>query len=135
MGQMMDLLYYYAILEQVTDSIVIKEYHYDGNGSFAGGAIRCASKMKADHYGLTIPEILGKTDFELMPFDQAQKALEDDLQVMRTGISIENMEEIITYPNGKTVRKSTSKSPFLFSNGQVGGVICISRNIDICPKK
>lgn len=134
MSQMMDLLYYYAILEQVTDSIVIKEYCSDGNGNFVGGKIKCASKVKAEHYNLTINEIVGKTDFDLMPFEQAQKALEDDLQVMKTGISIENMEETVTYPNGKTVHKSTSKSPLRYSDKKIIGVICVSRNIDIREK-
>ncbi len=131
MGQMMDLIFHYAILEQIEDSIVIKEYHSDGKGGFTGGEIRCASRVKAKHYNLTIPEIIGKTDFDLLPFEQAQKALEDDLYVMRSKVSIQNMAEIITYPNGETVRKSTSKSPFIYSNKEVGGVICISRYLEI----
>jgi len=131
MGQMMDLIFHYAILEQIEDSIVIKEYHSDGKGGFTGGEIRCASRVKAEHYNLTIPGIIGKTDFDLLPFEQAQKALEDDLYVMKNKVSIQNMAEIITYPNGETVRKSTSKSPFLYSNKEVGGVICISRYLEI----
>lgn len=131
MGQMMDLIFYYALLEQIEDSIVIKEYHSDGKGGFTGGEIRCASRVKAEHYNLTIPGILGKTDFDLLPFEQAQKALEDDLYVMKNKVSLQNMAEIITYPNGETVRKSTSKSPFFYSNKEVGGVICISRYLEI----
>lgn len=131
MGQMMDLLYYHAILNQVTDSIVIKEYHPDGKGSFEGGEIRAASKVKAQHYNLTIPQIIGKTDFDLMPAEQAQKALESDLYVMKNMKSALYLEEIVTYPNGETVKKSTSKSPFIYSNGEVGGVICISRCLEV----
>ena len=131
MGQMMDLIFYYAILEQIEDSIVIKEYRSDGKGGFTGGEIRCASRVKAEHYNLTIPGIIGKTDFALLPFEQAQKALEDDLYVMSNRVSIQNIAETITYPNGETVRKSTSKSPFLYSNKEVGGVICISRYLEI----
>jgi len=131
MGQMMQLLYHHAILDQVTDSIVVKEYRPDGNGNFVGGEIVCASKTKAEHYNLTIPKILGLTDFDLMSLEQAQKSLESDLYVIVNGISIQNVEEIGAYPNGEVVRKSTSKSPFTYSNGEVGGVICISRLIEI----
>jgi hypothetical protein len=128
---MRDLQNFYIILDQIKDSLVIKEYHPDGMGSFMGGKITCASRVKAEHYGLTIRQILGKTDFDLMPIEQAQKAFEDDLWVMKNKQSIENMDEKVTYPNGRTVRKSTTKSPLIYGSGEVGGVICISRYIDI----
>lgn len=126
---------YYTILDQIKDSLVIKEYRPDGNGSFVGGEIKCASRIKAEHYNLTMRTILGKTDFDLMPIEQAQKALEDDLWVMRNNKSLENIEEIVTYPNGKTVSKLTTKSPMSYTaHGAEGvcGVICISRCMDIC---
>jgi hypothetical protein len=124
-----DLMYHNFILNQIKDSLVIKEYSRDDKGSFIGGAIRCASRVKAEHYGLTIESIKGKTDFDLMPIEQAQKALGDDIWVMSHNKSIENMDEVVTYPNGKTVRKSTTKSPLVFQNGEIVGVICISRII------
>lgn len=136
MGDIMKALrYHYIILDQIQDSLVIKEYRPDGKGSFIGGEIRCASRVKAEHYNLTVRGILGKTDFDLMPHEQAQKAFEDDLWVMQNKKSIENMEEIVTYPNGRTVKKSTTKSPLVYENGEVGGVICISRYIDIIAEE
>ena len=128
---MRDLQNYYVILEQIRDSLVIKSYQSDGKGSFVGGEITCASKVKAEHYGLTMSKILGKTDFDLMPQDQAQKALEGDLWVMENKKSIENVEEIVSYPNGITVKKSTTKSPIVIENGEIRGVICISRIIEV----
>lgn len=123
---------YYIILDQINDSLVIKEYRPDGKGSFIGGEIRCASRVKAEHYNLNMRTILGKTDFDLMSSpEQAQKALKDDLWVMINNKSLENIEEIVTYPNGRTVKKSTTKSPIHYHNGEVGGVICISRYIEI----
>jgi len=134
MGDIMQALrYHYTILDQIEDSLVIKEYHPDGKGSFSGGEIRCASRVKAAHYNMTISQIIGKTDFDLMPHDQAQKALEDDLWVLKNRKPITNKEEIITYPDGRSVRKSTTKSPLFYENGELGGVICISRNIEVCP--
>jgi hypothetical protein len=131
MGRSMRALqYYYIILNQIEDSLVIKEYFPDGKGGFTGGEICCASRVKAEHYNLNIETILGKTDFDLMPHDQARKALEDDIWVMQNRKAIKNKEETITYPNGTTVRKSTTKSPLLYDNGEIGGVICISRIID-----
>ena len=130
MGHMMELIFHYAILEQTEDSIVIKEYRPDGCGGYAGGEIRCASLVKASHHNLKIHEIIGMTDFELLSEQQAQKALDDDLYVMRNRKSIQNIDEIITYPNGETVRKSTTKSPFILKGGEIFGVICISRILE-----
>ena len=131
MGQMLELIFHYAILEQTEDSIVIKEYRSDGHGGFIGGEIRCASLVKAKHHNLKVHEILGMTDFELLSEEQAQKALDDDLYVMKNRKSIQNIDEIITYTNGETVRKSTTKSPFILNGGDIFGVICISRILEI----
>ena len=130
-----DLQNYYMILNHIEDSLVIKEYRSDGKGNFIGGEIICASKVKADHYGLSIRKILGKTDFDLMQPEQAKKALEDDLWVMQNKKPIENINETITYPGGRTVKKSTTKSPVFYESGEIRGVICISRYIEIVSEK
>lgn len=122
---------YLNILKYTEDSIVIKEYRPDGKGGFEGGEITCASLVKARHYNHTMQSILGLTDFDLMSPEEAQESLQTDLWVMINKRSLKNISEKHTYPNGETVIKSATKSPIFLSNDMVGGVLCITRYIEI----
>ncbi len=132
--EMQGLMMHLTMMESTSDSIIFKEYYSDGGGNFTGGRIISASKVKAEHYGLNMFTIIGKTDFDLMPEKQATKALNDDLWVMRNRMPIEDQREVITHANEEEVIVSASKFPWIVSNGEVIGVICIARNITIREK-
>lgn len=123
------LLMFSALLENTQDSIVFKEYYASGKGGFMGGKIVSASRVKAEHYGYDMHKIIGLTDFELMPYSEALKSLIDDLWVMQNRKSIEDKRETITHKNGEKVEVSVSKFPWLLSNDEIIGVICIARHI------
>lgn len=132
MGRMMqELMMFYAFLENTSDSIVIKEYFATEDGTFTGGNIVCASAAKARNYGLTMEGIRGYTDFDLMPREQAEKALEDDLWVMKNRKTIQDIRETITHKNGEVVQVSVTKFPWILPGGEIVGVMCIARNIGI----
>ena len=126
-----ELLIFNAFLRNTRDSIVVKEYFATEEGSFTGGEIICASAEKAHHYGLTMETIRGRTDFDLMPREQAEKALQDDLWVMKSRKPLENIRETITHSDGETVMVSVTKFPWILPSGEVVGVMCIARNIGI----
>ena len=128
---MQELMIFNSFLINTRDSIVVKEYFATENGGFTGGNIVCASAAKAHNYGLTMDSIRGLTDFDLMPRDQAEKALQDDLWVMNNRKSIEDMRENITHKNGETVKVSVTKFPWILPGGEIVGVMCIARNITI----
>ena len=128
---MQELLIFNSFLENTSDSIVIKEYFATEKGTFAGGKIICASAAKARHYGLNMDNIRGLTDFDLMPREQAEKALQDDLWVMENREPIEDIRETITHKNGEIVKVSVTKFPWILPGGEIVGVMCIARDITI----
>ena len=128
---MQEVLIFNAFMKHTRDSIVIKEYFANEKGGFTGGRIICASAVKAGNYGLTMDTIRGCTDFDLMPREQAQKALKDDLWVMKNRKPIEDIRETITHRNGEVVNVSVTKFPWTLPGGEIVGVMCIARNITI----
>jgi len=126
-----ELLIFHSFLENTRDSIVVKEYFSNEDGGFTGGTIICASVEKARHYGLTMQSIRGCTDYDLMPFEQAEKARQDDLWVMKNRKSLKNICETITHKNGETVRVSVTKFPWILPSGKLLGVMCIARDMGV----
>lgn len=131
---MQEVLIFDAFMKHTSDSIVIKEYFATERGEFTGGKIICASATKAGHYGLNMDTIRGYTDFDLMPREQAKKALEDDLWVMKNRKPIEDQRETITHKNGEIVKVSVTKFPWVLPGGEIVGVMCIARNITMREK-
>ena len=131
---MQEVLIFDAFMRHTRDSIVIKEYFATERGEFTGGKIICASETKAAHYGLTMDTIRGRTDFDLMPREQAARALQDDLWVMKHRRPIEDLRETITHKNGEIVNISVTKFPWILPGGEIVGVMCIARNITIREK-
>lgn len=129
MGMLMDdLRMWHEFLKQSPHSIVVKKYYNDGNGNYSGGEFIRVSKTKADHYGMTVSQILGKTDWDLLPAEEARKAHADDLWVMRNRTPIKNRVEKITHANGEAVYVSVTKMPWL-DGDIVYGIISISWDI------
>jgi len=69
-----------------------------------------------------------------MPREQAEKALQDDLWVMKHRKPIEDQRETITHKNGDIVKVSVTKFPWILPGGGIVGVMCIARNITIREK-
>jgi PAS domain S-box-containing protein len=129
MGMLMDdLRMWHEFLNQSPHSIVVKKYCHDGNDNYSGGQFIRVSKTKADHYGMSIEQIRGKTDWDLLPAEEAKKVYDDDLWVMRNRISIKNRVEQITHPDGKTIFVSVTKMPWM-DGDFVRGVMSISWDI------
>lgn len=74
-------------------------------------------------------EILGKTDFDLLPKNEALRSLKDDLTVMQSREPIRDRIERITRPSGEIVWVSATKIPWVDVDGCVHGIIGISRNV------
>ncbi|MHB8578582.1 MAG: hybrid sensor histidine kinase/response regulator [Ignavibacteriaceae bacterium] len=85
-----------------------------------------------DYWRLKKEEITGKTDFDLLPPDEAEVFHQDDLKVIRTGemlyVSHESKDE-----NGKIKTMDTRKVPLFDENGKVNGLIGLS--FDITERK
>lgn len=107
------------------DSIPDKIYFKDLESRF----IRI-NKIKADQHNLKDPsEAYGKTDFDFYAQEHAQKAYNDEQQIIRSGLPLVNMEEVEKWPDGRKSWLSTTKMPLRNEAGKVIGTFGISRDI------
>ena len=80
--------------------------------------------------GLASPaEIEGKTVFDLFPKERAERFAADDNHVLTTGEPIINREEIRSAATQKQRWVLTTKLPLPGPDGQISGLVCISRDI------
>jgi PAS domain S-box-containing protein len=80
--------------------------------------------------GATSPqEITGKRDFDIFPPELAAQYYADEQQVIQTGVPLVNREEITQDRQGQTQWLLTTKVPFRNSQGEIVGLVWISRNI------
>lgn len=80
--------------------------------------------------GLNDPvELIGKSDQDLFTSEHAQRALEDEREIIRTGKPLINHEEKETWPDREDTWVSTTKMPLLDENGNITGTFGLSRDI------
>ena len=89
------------------------------------------NNAKAAQYNVKPEEMIGKTDFDFLPEDQAIESSKDDEELMKTGKSIVNNVRKITDSDGSTRLVSIMKMPRFDLEGNIIGTMCISRDI-IC---
>jgi PAS domain S-box-containing protein len=78
----------------------------------------------------TAEELLGKTDFDYVPLEQAQNFSDDDQAVMRSGQPLIDREEQVTdHVTGEIRWYSTTKVPLRDAHGNIAGIVGIGRNI------
>ena len=81
-------------------------------------------------FGLAGPEeAVGKTDADFFGEEHARQAYEDEQHVMTTGKSMVGKEERETWPDGRVTWASSSKSAMRDDEGNIIGIIGISRDI------
>ena len=109
-----------SLLRHSADSIFFK----DMDGRFT-----LVSEAKARRSGVGWMEMIGKTDFDFLPLEEAKKCRDDEIFIMETGESIVDKEEELTRADGRRSWISVSKFPWKDSNDETIGVIGISRDI------
>jgi PAS domain S-box-containing protein len=84
----------------------------------------------AKWFGMSSPdEAVGKTDFDIFGEEHAWQAYEDEQRLMSTGNSLVGCEEKETWPDGHVTWMSTTKVPLRDADGNITGMVGISRNI------
>ena len=109
-----------ALLRHTEDSIFFK----DMDGRFT-----LVSEAKARRSAVRWEDMIGKTDFDFLPLEEARKCRDDEIFIMETGESIVDKEEELTRPDGTHSWISVSKFPWIDADGEPIGVIGISRDI------
>lgn len=74
-------------------------------------------------------DAVGKTDFDVFTDEHAQKAFEDEQQIIRTGKPIYSLEEKETLHNGTETWASSTKMPLRDPDGNIIGTFGVSRDI------
>lgn len=112
------------LLQQLMDNIPDSIYFKDRDNRF----IR-VNKAKARHSNTTPEEMVGKTDFDFLPHEEARKAFLDERKVVKSGNPIVNKIERITHADGKQYWVSVTKVPRYNMEGEIVGTLGISRDI------
>jgi PAS domain S-box-containing protein len=73
--------------------------------------------------------LIGKSDFDLFPPENARKAFEEEQQILRTGEPIVGKVERVTGENGKPAWWLTTKMPWRDEKGELIGTFGVTRDI------
>ncbi len=122
-------IYEHSLLKTLMENIPDSVYFKDEKNRFI-----LVNKSKAEHYNVSEEGMIGKTDFDFLPHDQAQKAFDDDNKIMQTGQQIINKMERITHSDGSDKWISVTKIPRYNSEGDIIGTMGISRDVTIQEK-
>lgn len=113
------------LLNALLDSIPDRIYFKDRDSRF----IRC-SRALAEFVQVADPsEVVGWTDADFFPKDQAVLARTQELQIMETGQPLVNQVEQKPGPGGVMTWALTTKVPFRNPAGRIIGTLGISRDI------
>jgi diguanylate cyclase (GGDEF)-like protein/PAS domain S-box-containing protein len=107
-----------ALIDRLPDNLWVK----DVNSRFV-----IANQVTADRIGVAGPaDLVGKTDFEVLPKELAQKFYDDEQLIVRTGQPMTDMEE---FAWGVKQWISTTKVPLRNEHNEIFAVAGISRDI------
>ncbi len=109
-----------GLLDNIPDAIYFKDSY---------NRIIKVNKFYADGAGMPLEEIIGKTDFDFFPFEQAKKMFEDDFNVLKTGIPIIGKIERTILSNGSWNQVITTKIPMYDRFGKIIGTMGITRDM------
>lgn len=111
------------LLLSVLNSIPDLIFYKDTSSIYLG-----CNKAFAEYVGINQEEILGKTDHDFFGPDIADTIRDIDISLMRNKSELRNEIES-AYPDGRKVMLETLNSPYYSTDGQILGIIGISRDI------
>jgi PAS domain S-box-containing protein len=74
-------------------------------------------------------EIRGKTILDFFPAEQAERYHADDLKIIQTGASVQDMEEVLIDKEGHRRYHASTKVPLRDGDGQINGMVSIGRDV------
>ena len=110
-----------ALLDNIPDRIYFKDVH--------SRFLRCSRSM-AKRLGVAeAGAVIGKTDFDFHPREQAQEYFNDEQRILLTGEPLINKLERQIATDGSEIWASVTKVPIISQSGAVAGVVGLSRDI------
>ncbi len=114
-----------ALLHNTSDNIYFKDLH---------GRFIKVNEATAKKLGFLKPEeLIGKTDFDIFAEAHAVDAYRDEQEIIKTFKALIDKEEKEEWPDGRISWAGTSKIPYFDEDGNLKGIIGITR--DITEKK
>ncbi|MEF8879876.1 MAG: PAS domain S-box protein [Candidatus Thermoplasmatota archaeon] len=114
----------HSLLQTLLDNVPDSIYFKDEQNRFI-----LVNKAKARHHDVEPEDMIGKTDFDFMPEDEARRSFEDDNKVLNTGKFIIDKVEKITRKDGSKHWVSVTKVPRFDEDGNIIGTAGISRDV------
>jgi two-component system NtrC family sensor kinase len=105
-----------ALYESLVQSLPQNILRKDRAGRLTFGNQRYCDSMKR-----TLPELMGKTDFDLFPEELARKYVADDRHVMQTGKTLDTIEAH-HLPDGRRLYVHVVKTPVQNAENEIIGV-------------
>lgn len=112
-----------SLLRSLLDSIPDLVFYKDEKSVYLG-----CNKAFENFADKTMDELVGLTDHDLFDPEMATLFRKMD-QIMMSEKKSRQNEEIVTYPDGREVHLETLKTPYYDHNGQILGLIGVSRDI------
>lgn len=109
-----------ALMHNSPDFIYFKDVH----GRFVSASNACAVYLNT-----TISDMIGKTDYDFFPQDQAGEISLEDKKIMETREPIRDKIERRVSPSGKEIWISVSKAPWENNKGEIAGIIGVCREV------
>ena len=117
------------LLRMVIDHIPVAVYVKDRDGRFL-----VVNPTLVKNLGTSVThDVLGKTDFDFHPVEQAQEFFSDEQKLIETGEAIIEKEEMISTPLLKNHFVVTTKLPLRSLDGEITGLI--GMNYDVTDRK
>lgn len=104
--------FYHSLVETLPQNIFRKDLK---------GRFTFANKRFCQSLGLRLEDLVGKTDFDFYPPELAQKYVKDDEYVIKTGKSLETIEENQP-PGGNKMYVQVCKTPIRDADGKIIGI-------------
>jgi PAS domain S-box-containing protein len=113
------------LLRAMLDNTADRIYFKDLQSHF----LRCSASQMRSFHAKGVSNVIGKTDHDFFSSEHANAALQDELQIIRTGEAIVGKVEKETWPDGGITWALTSKMPLRNEAGEIVGTFGISKDI------
>lgn len=114
--------------EVLLDTIPAKVFFKDMDLRYTAVSQGCQ-----DFFDRPAADILGKTNFDLIPREQAEKFQRMDIAVLLSGLPEKNIDQMVTDSKGNQIFFSTSLAPYFGPDGKTAGLVGVS--VDVTPIK
>jgi PAS domain S-box-containing protein len=119
-----DLAYERDLLRSIMDSLPDRIFFKDLRSHF----VRCSAEV-VRMLGQDVRDIIGKTDSDFFPKEQARKTFEDEQEIIRTGKPQIGLVEKTVWPDGREGWSLGSKMAWRNPEGVIVGTFGVSKDI------